>query len=79
MQAYLRIATGYHTAGQVIVGFCLGAASSIVWHQLGLVTVLDPSQHHLIFYLQLLTGAAAVIWVLVNMRLWFKETRSANE
>lgn len=79
MQAYLRIATGYHSAAQVIVGFCLGAVSSIVWHRLGQVTVLDPSQHHLIFYLQLVTGAAAVIWALVNVQLWWKETKSSAE
>ncbi|KAK9818751.1 hypothetical protein WJX74_009128 [Apatococcus lobatus] len=77
--AYLRVATGYHSAAQVIVGFCLGAASSIAWHRLGLVTVLDPSQQHLIFYLQLVTGAAAAVWALVNVRLWFSESRDVIE
>ncbi|KAK9862780.1 hypothetical protein WJX84_007613 [Apatococcus fuscideae] len=72
--AYLRIATGYHSPAQVIVGFGLGSLSSIIWHRLGLATVLNPSQGHLIIYLQLVTGAAAIIWALVNVRQWMKES-----
>ena len=74
VQAYLRIATGYHSPAQVMVGFGLGSLSSVIWHRLGLATVLNPSQGHLIIYLQLVTGAAAIIWALVNVRQWMKES-----
>ncbi len=73
-QAYLRIATGYHSTAQVAVGFSIGALSSIAWHTLGLVTVLDPSHQGQISYLQIATGCTAVIWALVNVRQWLKET-----
>ncbi len=35
MQAWLRVATGYHTVPQVLVGYALGVGTALAWERLG--------------------------------------------
>lgn len=46
MQAWLRVALGYHTVAQVIAGWLVGGGSAALWHGWGHRTVLPHVQQH---------------------------------
>lgn len=77
VQTWLRVALGYHTWPQVLVGAALGAATATGWLHLGTTAVLPALQHHggakaVLFGV---TGAAMAAFSVKNVLSWARERK----
>jgi len=78
---WLRVALGYHTYPQVVVGFCLGSATAIGWRQMGLrhfLPFLDSEPAYGRFLL-IVTYGFGLLFAAKNLLPWLqtriKETK----
>lgn len=65
MQTWLRVACGYHTVPQVLVGYCTGLATAVWWQHTG-VSIMFPYLVHnpeLNLYLAAATSIAMLVFV----------------
>ncbi|KAL4440578.1 hypothetical protein ABPG75_003579 [Micractinium tetrahymenae] len=76
--AWLRVALGYHTVAQVVVGWLVGSCSAAAWHQLGHRSVLPCAlqQPQLQAQLYAATAAAVGFFIFQNVWRWVREARA---
>ncbi|KXZ45760.1 hypothetical protein GPECTOR_51g746 [Gonium pectorale] len=74
---WLRVRLGYHTVPQVLVGYALGAATAVAWHQLGSRHWLQAlaARPDLQAVLYGCTAMAVALFAFRNVRSWLKERR----
>lgn len=77
LQAWLRVALGYHTAPQVVVGWLVGGTSAACWFQLGQAWLLPTlgAQPAALTWLHAATAFAAAFFAATNVWRWVKEHR----
>lgn len=75
MQTWLRVALGFHTWPQVLVGAALGATTAVAWFKLGTNWVLPALQRSQagLAALYLLTGIGAAAFGVKNISGWWRE------
>lgn len=67
-QSWLRVASGYHTTAQVVVGYVQGSVVSLAWLSWGTQAIPQLLQHSgYLTGLYLLTGAAIAAFALKNI------------
>lgn len=72
---WLRVALGYHTYPQVLVGFCLGSGTAIGWKQIGANYALpylasEPAYGKI---LQITTYGFGLLFAARNLLPWLKD------
>lgn len=75
--AWLRVALGYHTVAQVVVGWLVGSCSAAAWHLWGHRSVLPAAaqQPQLQAQLYAATAAAVAFFIYQNVRRWAREAQ----
>lgn len=71
---WLRVALGYHTYPQVIVGFCLGSTTAIGWRQIGLRHFLPFIDSEPVYgrTLLIVTYGFGLLFAAKNLLPWIK-------
>ena len=64
---WLRVALGFHTRSQVVVGFGVGVANALLWHQLGVSAVLPACEA--------IPGVRVAVWTLLWISVGLVMTR----
>ncbi|KAL4423157.1 hypothetical protein ABPG77_007810 [Micractinium sp. CCAP 211/92] len=78
---WLRVALGYHTVAQVVVGWLVGSCSAAAWHLWGSRSVLPAvlQQPQLQAQLYAATAAAVAFFIYQNVRRWAREAREQRQ
>lgn len=77
MQAWLRVALGYHTVAQVAVGWLVGSGSAAAWHAWGRRAALpaaeaDPMLRACVYAA---TAGAVAFFAVANVLRWWREAK----
>lgn len=77
MQAWLRIALGYHTLPQVAAGWLVGSLSAAAWWRLGQAWLAPTlaARPGAAAWLYGATGAGVVFFSVQNVARWVREHR----
>ena len=77
---WLRIALGYHSVPQVVVGYSLGASVAVGWWQVCVELVLPilRARPELQWWLYAMTTAAIVGFTVDNVSRWIAEQREKH-
>jgi hypothetical protein len=81
LQTWLRVALGYHTTAQVLVGAALGTATAAGWFELGVAKVLPALQQSAAatHALYAATGLAMAAFGIKNVMSWAEERQHLRE